>query len=46
MLEMGADINVIDNEGNTPLHQLISIYSKDEIDSIKLLKILVKNNAN
>lgn len=32
--------------GNTPLHQLFSIYSKNEIDSYKILKILVTNGAN
>lgn len=45
MIKMGADINVTDNEGNTPLHQLISIYSKNEFDSLKLLRILINNNA-
>ncbi|CAI2361336.1 unnamed protein product [Moneuplotes crassus] len=46
MIKMGANINMKDNEGNTPLHQLISIYSKNELQSLNLLKILVKNKAD
>ena len=46
MIKWGADINALDSDGNTPLHQLISIYSKNEFDSYKLLKLLIKNEAN
>ena len=46
MVNAGADVNWKENEGNTPLHQLISIYSKNELDSFKILKILLKHNAN
>ena len=28
LIKLGADVNRKDNEGNTPLHQLMSIYSK------------------
>ena len=28
LIKLGADVNSKDNEGNTPLHQLMSIYSK------------------
>ena len=46
MVEQGADVNKGDNEGNTPMHQLISIYSKNDITSYKLMKLLITNGAN
>jgi ankyrin repeat protein len=46
MIEIGADVDVKDSEGNTPLHQLISIYSKNELDSFKIMKILLENKAD
>ncbi|CAI2361387.1 unnamed protein product [Moneuplotes crassus] len=46
MIKMGADPNIQDKEGNTPLHQLLSIFSKNEEESSALLKILIENGAN
>lgn len=46
MVDLHININMTDNEGNTPLHQLISIYSKNEMDSFKILKVLVTNGAD
>ena len=46
MIKLGANINKTDNEGNTPLHQLMSIYTKNKEISLKLLKTLIINGAN
>lgn len=46
MVELGADVNKVDSEGNSPLHQLMSIYSKHETTSYKIMKILITNQAD
>lgn len=46
MVDLGAALDKKDSQGNTPLHQLISIYSKNEYVSFKVMKILVQKGAD
>ena len=45
MLERGADPNSTDHEGNTPLHQVIKVFSKNIARSGLFIEMLVKYGA-
>ncbi len=45
ILKRGADPNVIDIEGNTPLHQVMKVFSKKAARSAMIAEHLVRRGA-
>lgn len=45
MIKRGADVNVIDQDGNTPLHFIMNIFSKQESKYKAIAEILIMSGA-
>lgn len=46
LLKEGAKVNIVDNEGNTPIHWLMATFDSDPIRSAVILDMLCKHYAN
>jgi len=43
LINKGADLKKVDNEGNTPLHLVMNIFSKNPEICSKVLEMVVEN---
>jgi ankyrin repeat protein len=45
MIKRGADVNVVDADGNTPLHFIMNVFSKNETKYKAIAECLVMSGA-
>ena len=45
MIKRGADVNIIDSDGNSPLHFIMNVFSKNETKYKALAECLIMSGA-
>ena len=45
MIKRGAEVNVVDSDGNTPLHFIMNVFSKNESKYKAIAECLVMSGA-
>jgi ankyrin repeat protein len=45
MVKRGADVNIVDSEGNSPLHFIMNVFSKSETKYNAIAESLVMSGA-
>lgn len=45
MIKRGAEVNVVDHDGNTPLHFILNVFSKSETKYKAIAEMLVMSGA-
>jgi ankyrin repeat protein len=45
MIKRGAEVNVLDSEGNTPLHFVMNVFSKNDSKNRAIAESLVMSGA-
>jgi ankyrin repeat protein len=45
MIKRGADVNIVDSDGNTPLHFIMNVFSKSETKYRAIAESLVMSGA-
>jgi len=45
MIKRGAEVNIIDKDGNTPLHFIVNVFSKSETKYKAIAESLIMSGA-